>query len=141
VFALAADSCWVAIPQFTVLISFTRTSAGANLGARLSVAGRRSASVTQSRPIVTADRCGGCLDGDLRRPWCPAHDPRRDDAMEVLGIDPVQRWLRRACWRRVWWRSLLNILVSSSESSAAICFRVQPGCDPCRSFAAGINAF
>ena len=73
-----APTLLVAIP-FTVLISFTLNILLRELGAAdLSGAGAAFGAVTQVGPDRDgADRCGGWLDGDLRRPGV-AHDPRRD---------------------------------------------------------------
>ena len=80
----------MAIP-FTVLISFTLNILLRELGAAdLSGAGAAFGAVTQVGPIVTVLIVAGA--GAIYADLGSRTIREQIDAMEVLGINPVQRW-------------------------------------------------
>ena len=99
-----APTLLVAIP-FTVLVSFTLNILLRELGAAdCRGQGAAFGAVTQVGPLVTVLIVAGAGATAMCADLGSRTIREEIDAMEVLGINPVQRLVTRGCWPRVWWR-------------------------------------
>ena len=119
-----APTLLVAIP-FTVLVSFILNILLRELGAAdLSGAGAAFGAVTQVGPLVTVLIVAGAGATAMCADLGSRTIREEIDAMEVLGINPVQRLVTPTNARRpVWSRCCSTAWSSSSGSSAATCSR------------------